>query len=1018
MADFEKVYSISFSPQTAINDIEKIEKKYKSFVKLIKKSLSSRATSGSITGFTKRLDTISKSLNSVGKTAEKNSKRIKDGFRGAKRASSSFHKAAANKNTEESLKSLSTVLNKIDKEATKVGKKVAKFLGVQSKKPIDKTTKSLKELGKTGSAAFSRIGKSARSTSGNIHGVASAANGAKRSIAGLITKITVFIGAAQGIRSIVSNFLDFDRSMTLAGAKFSSISEDMAPGTSAFKEFRKEIRAAAVDTEHTSASVAGAVDFWAKAGKTAAQTQAVIPVTLDFASANTDASGAALEMAMAGDILSDTLGQFQLDSADPTVLMANTARVSDVMSAAANSANVSAEELFESFKTAGPVLTSVGGSIEETSALLASMANAGLKGSIAGRSLKIAVAALNAPSEKQSKLMDEFGIKVKDTEGNMNSLTNVIGQLDKATSELGTGERFEVFATLLGREGVTGFLNLVAKGEANIGALTEKLRNASGETKRLADITRTSASAQMQKFWNQLSNIGFTIIEETQLFEKLGKVLGDIDWGAVSKVITKKFIPSLMSVVKTFSKFVVPVLGVFSEAVSSVLLPAMELVTFVFGAASKQGEGFSETLDNIISKASSITAEGIIRLKTEFASFILLVSRFANNAFNLFSGIANGIIINWDRVRESFLGTSDAISESYGSLFADLRELLYEIVSIFIGGSSDIETDWTEMGTRIGAAVSGLAIIISDSLSVIATISSAVFGSALKTITTVISGIKSVFSDAFSGILQILEGNFLDGVKRIGAALFNAITLPVRSALTGLIRLIQGIPGADDLAASLGINLDEVSEFIKGGIEVGGFDKMESGALRETKRKEFTGPDVGTIQGVELGVGSTKDATGIDVPDILANQSVNKELQLELAKLNQNVEAVKSTNIDIPEPGVVNIPGVGETLKSSVDPNTAILVEGQKEQLQLQSMMSANSEAFQKQMIELQKTGQATKQAPQIDVKVGPTNLTINAPGVDAEEVARIFRQQKANYDRRTAAEIRNAASSVLVGGL
>jgi len=373
----------------------------------------------------------------------------------------------------------------------------------------------------------------------------------------------------------------------------------MLPGRKGFKDFRKEMREAARETEHTAAVVGGAANFWAKAGKTTQQTKAVIPITLDFASANEDAAGSALDAARAGDILSDALGQFRLDSSDPTVMMANTARVADVMSAAANSANFSAEELFESYKEAGPVLSAVGGDIEGTSAYLAAMANAGVKGARAGTALKIAITALNAPTARQADLLAKYTNGVKDAEGNFRGLSTVVGELVKSTEKLGTGDRFEVLSQIIGRRGTAPFINLLVKGQVELDKMADSLRGASGETKRLAEITRTSATAQMQKFWGKITDLGFTVIEQTKLFDRLGKAIEGIDWVAAADFVIKDLVPALVWAGDVIKNTLWPAFKEMASMLKAIFMPIINVLSSMFGWLSEEGGGLAKVLGTL-----------------------------------------------------------------------------------------------------------------------------------------------------------------------------------------------------------------------------------------------------------------------------------------------------------------------------------------------------------------------------------------------------------------------------------
>lgn len=648
MADSEQVYRIRFNSRDAIKGIDKIEDRIEALENKIVKAFGGQRVRTAISRFNGLVTATASAVAKTSKTIVASQEKVARGF------------------------------DRSSKNANKAAKQFLN-MGISGKTATDRVAtggrrveRSLARAGRTGKSATDKIALGSRRAERSLRRVGVASNSVSMSMGALAGKVALLIGAAQGIRSIGSNFLGFDKSMTLAGAKFSKLEPSMTPGTRAFKEFRKEIRGATKDMEHTAESVAGAVDFWAKAGKSSEQAKAVIPITGDFASANTNAAGSMLEMSEAGDILSDTLGQFQMDSADPTELLKNTTRVADVMSAAANTANFSATELFESFKTAGPILTAVGGDIEETSALLAVMANAGLKSSIAGRSLKIATAAINDPTK--SKLYEKYNIITKDSQGNMLKLTDIIGQLDFATRKLGTGERFGVFAKMFGRQGVTGFLNLLAKGRNEISKTTSDFRALSGETKRLAEITRTSATAQMQRFWNKISNLGFTLIEETNLFGKLGKAVDGVDWKKAADFVMNKMVPAVNKVGRIIRNVLYPALVMTAENVKTLFAPALLAIEKLFGKTGESGEGLAKVLSylgtlwvahkgyllavkavgmiqwftSLIVKISAAgTAQGVLNAKTIATNRSLMASVKGFGALNSMMGVFAAGVAGW-----------------------------------------------------------------------------------------------------------------------------------------------------------------------------------------------------------------------------------------------------------------------------------------------------------------------------------------------------------------------------------
>lgn len=412
-----------------------------------------------------------------------------------------------------------------------------------------------------------KVGKAALNASAQMKRIGTSAKTSSIGVGALIAKVGVFIGVAQGVRVAVTEFLSFDDTMTIAAAKFATLDENMAVGKKGFIEMREHVRALSKETELSAAETAKAVDFWAKAGKTFTQTKAVLPVTLDFASA-IKVAGEEADVGRAGDILSDVLGQFKLGSDDPATLMANTARIADVMSKAANTANLSASELFGAFQTGGPILNTAGQTIEQVAAYMATLADAGIKGTKAGRMMKTATVSLTSPSKMQIKLLEKLNIETKDMDGNFRGITALIGDIDRATKHLGTGDRTEVFAKLVGREGIVALINLLNKGEDALGKMTEKLEDAKGSSEALAKAVRESASAGLQKLKNRFIDLAFELLENTKLIDKLTRVL-EIVYDVVvktAKYLNAVFGPAIRSISKLFGN-----LGGDSETLTTIL---------------------------------------------------------------------------------------------------------------------------------------------------------------------------------------------------------------------------------------------------------------------------------------------------------------------------------------------------------------------------------------------------------------------------------------------------------------
>ena len=170
-------------------------------------------------------------------------------------------------------------------------------------------------------------------------------------------------------KSAFSVASDFGLSMAKVQAVSGATAEEFARLEANAKELGRT-------TIFTAKDVAGLQLEFAKLGFTASEIEGVTAATLALAQA-TDS-----DLAQAAEVAGATLRGFGLD-------VNQTVHVTDVMAAAFSSSALDMESFQDSMKYVAPVAKAAGVSIEETTAMLAQMANAGIKGSQAGTSLRM-----------------------------------------------------------------------------------------------------------------------------------------------------------------------------------------------------------------------------------------------------------------------------------------------------------------------------------------------------------------------------------------------------------------------------------------------------------------------------------------------------------------------------------------------------------------------------------------------------------------------------------------------------
>ena len=260
---------------------------------------------------------------------------------------------------------------------------------------------------------------------------------------------------------------DFEAGM----AKVKAVSGATA---SEFAALESEALRLGSSTKFTATEVAGLQESFARLGFTSGEINQVTESTLALAQA------ADADLARAAEVAGSTLRGFGLDASE-------TQRVTDVMASSFGASALDMESFAESMKFVAPVAQSAGISLEETTAMLASLSNAGIKGSQAGTALK--------------RIISELGATGGDVSGAIAGLAAEGLNLASAKDEVG-------------RAAQTALLVLGKSGEKTA-ELTGQFEASKGAAKGMADIMGNTASGALARMQSA--------VEGAQI--KIGKAL-------------------------------------------------------------------------------------------------------------------------------------------------------------------------------------------------------------------------------------------------------------------------------------------------------------------------------------------------------------------------------------------------------------------------------------------------------------------------------------------------------------
>ncbi len=329
----------------------------------------------------------------------------------------------------------------------------------------------------TAMVKFSATAKSA------LKGVAVAASAAGAAI-------TAMAGYAAKVGS------NFEEGMSKVSAISGAAGKDLEKLTDKAKEMGAK-------TKFSATEAASAFEYMAMAGWKTEDMLSGIEGIMNLAAASGE------DLAATSDIVTDALTAFGMSASD-------SGRFADVLAAASSNANTNVGMMGETFKYVAPVAGALGFSVEDTAVAIGLMANSGIKASQAGTSLRSIMSRLAKPTSDVQIAMDALGISLTDSNGNMKSLNEVMGDLRNGFAGLGEAEKASMAATLGGQEAMSGLLAIVNASGEDFNYLQNAINNAEGAAEAMAGTMQNNLKGSITILGSALEGFGIQVYERMQ----------------------------------------------------------------------------------------------------------------------------------------------------------------------------------------------------------------------------------------------------------------------------------------------------------------------------------------------------------------------------------------------------------------------------------------------------------------------------------------------------------------------
>mgnify|MGYP001753534960 FL=1 len=192
----------------------------------------------------------------------------------------------------------------------------------------------------------------------------------------------------------------------------------------------------------------------------------------------------------------------------------------------------------EAYKACAATATSLGYSVEETTAVLATMANAGVKGGEAGTALNAIFTRLATNTKECGDTLAEYGVQIYDAHGNMQSLSSILTGMAGIWDTLTDQEQANLAKVIAGTNQysklqtiMAGCSEAAAEGGQSFADYTAALNDCAGSADKMAGTMLDNMNGRLTLMQSAADGLKIAIGEDltpvmSDLYDVGAEVLG------------------------------------------------------------------------------------------------------------------------------------------------------------------------------------------------------------------------------------------------------------------------------------------------------------------------------------------------------------------------------------------------------------------------------------------------------------------------------------------------------------
>lgn len=526
------------------------------------------------------------------------------------------------------------------------------------------------------------------------------------------------------------------------------------------------------ETAFSASECAEALNYLALAGYDTEQMCNTLPTVLNLAAAGD------IALADASDMVTDAMSALGMgvDEAETMV---------DQMAKTASTTNTSVAQLGEGILTIGATAKSIKGGTAELNTALGILANNGIKGAEGGTHLRNIILSLQNPTDKAAAQMEALGISVYDSEGNMRSMNDILGDLNKSMDGMTSAEKSNIIGTIFNKTDLSSVNALLANTGSTWDSLQKSITESGGAAQQMAD--------------TQLDNLQGQITILKSALEGLAISFGELLMPAIKQIVgwVQKFVDWLNGLSEGTQKTVVtiallaaalgPVLIVIGKVISAVGT-IMTVVPKITGVINTVKGAFAALNTTMLANPIVLIIAAIAALVAAFIYLWNNCDGFRQFWIDLWENVKQVAITVWNAIKEFFSQVWEAIKTIFSTVFEVIKTLVTTYFNLY---KTIIETVFNVIKTVITTIWEVIKGVFTTVFNVIKTLVTTYFNIYKTIIQTVLTVIQTVITTVWNTIKTVIT-TVLNAIKTIFSTVWNAIKTIISAVVSGIKGLITG----------------------------------------------------------------------------------------------------------------------------------------------------------------------------------------------------------------------------------